>query len=115
MELEQWDISTLHKLTKLRDIERETFDFKGTDKGTDFTELYKHICAFANFPINGIIVLGIEEEKSTSGFLIQFSKKGFDLNKEDWVRNEINNQMANVEPTPKLDINCMTIIKCILY
>jgi hypothetical protein len=87
-------------LIKIRDIERETFDFKGIE----FRGLYQHLCAFANFPISGMMVLGIEEEKSSSGFLKQFSKVGFDVEKEDWVRNEINNQLAHVEPIPKLNI-----------
>ena len=30
-ELESWDMSTLNSLIGLRDIERETFDFKGSD------------------------------------------------------------------------------------
>ena len=31
MELEKWDMPTLNSLKKLRDIERETFDFKGVE------------------------------------------------------------------------------------
>jgi hypothetical protein len=51
------DASILHQLAyaqRVRDIERETFDFKGTD----FDELYKHLCTFAHFPVDGIMVLG---------------------------------------------------------
>jgi hypothetical protein len=93
-ELEKWDISILDNLIKIRDIERETFEFKGVD----FKQLYTHLCAFANYPISGFIVLGVKEDKP------EFKKVGFDFDKEDWVRNEINNQMANVEPIPKIGV-----------
>jgi hypothetical protein len=100
--LEDWDMPTLNNLIMLRDIERETFDFKGPD----FKKLHEHLCAFANYPVSGFIVIGIEEIKP-AGVAIGFKKIGFEYNKEDWVRNEINNQMANVEPVPKVDINAL--------
>ena len=43
--LEDWDIAILNSLVNLRDIESETFDFKGPD----FKELVNHFCAFANY------------------------------------------------------------------
>jgi Putative DNA-binding domain len=102
MNLEEWDIPTLDRLIKLRDIERETFEFKGVE----FKKLYEHLCAFANYPESGIIVLGIEEDKSRD-FVIEFKKIGYNSDKKDWIRNEINNQMANVDPIPKVTIKML--------
>jgi predicted HTH transcriptional regulator len=104
-DLEKWDIPTLDSLIKLRDIERETFDFKGVD----FKKLYEHFCAFANYPVSGIIVLGIDEVKP-GDVVTKFEKVGYDSDRGDWIRNEINNQMANVDPMPKVTIKyCQTI------
>jgi hypothetical protein len=91
----------LDNLVKLRGIESETFDFKGPE----FKNLHEHLCAFANYSSGGYIVLGIEQEKGQSRHLIGFKKVGFDNNKEDWIRNEVNNQMTSVEPTPIVNIN----------
>jgi Putative DNA-binding domain len=101
-DIENWDIATLNRLIELRDIERETFEFKGVD----FKELYKHLCAFANYPTSGIIVLGIEEIKPQK-VVIRFRKAGFDSNKENWIQNEINNQMALVDPIPKVTVRIL--------
>jgi hypothetical protein len=98
-DLDKWDIPTLDGLIKLRDIERETFEFKGTD----FSKLDQHLCAFANYPESGIIVLGIEEIKP-KGVLLKFKKVGFGSNQEDWIRNEVNNQMAKVDPVPRVTV-----------
>jgi len=90
--LEDWDIAILNSLVNLRDIESETFDFKGPD----FKELANHFCAFANYS-KDYMVLGIKEDKC-NGYPIGFKKVGFDRDREDWVRNEVNNAMVNVEP-----------------
>jgi Putative DNA-binding domain len=97
MNLDEWDMPTLEKLIKLRDIERETFDFKGPE----FEKLYEHLCAFANYPGGGIIVLGIKPIKPKK-IVIGFRKVGFRSKKEDWIRDELNNQMAIVDPIPKV-------------
>jgi hypothetical protein len=101
-ELDEWDITKLNNLVKLKDIERETFDFKGTD----FNDLSRHLCAFANYSDSGYIVYGIEQKKDTSDpdSLMAFENVGFDDDKKDWIRNQVNNAMVNVEPTPKVDI-----------
>ncbi len=95
--LEEWHLEILNKLIELRDIESETFDFKGTD----LKELYKHICAIANTR-GGFLVLGIDENKSNSQSLLDFKKAGFDKGKEDFVNREIRNNIVNIEPTPKV-------------
>jgi hypothetical protein len=102
MELEKWDMPSLNSLIKLRDIERETFDFKGVE----FKKLYEHLRAFANYPEGGIIVLGIEEDK-LADFVTGFKKIGYDPDREDWIRNEINNQMVSVDPVPKVTIKIL--------
>jgi predicted HTH transcriptional regulator len=64
--IEDWDLQTLNKLVTLRDIERESFDFKGPK----FQDLSDHICAMAN-TAGGYLVLGIDENKNaTTGYLI---------------------------------------------
>ncbi len=89
MDLGEWDMPTLERLIKLRDVERESFDFKGPE----FEKLYEHLCAFANYPEGGIIVLGIKPIKPNK-VVIGFRKAGF--------RDELNNQMALVNPIPKV-------------
>ena len=42
--LQDWDLQTLNKLVTLKDIERESFDFKGPK----LQDLSAHICAMAN-------------------------------------------------------------------
>ena len=69
-------------------------------------KLYEHLCAFANYPESGIIVLGIEEEKPAD-FVVGFKKIGYNSDREDWIRNEINNQMVNVDPVPKITIKIL--------
>jgi predicted HTH transcriptional regulator len=99
--LDKWDIKSLNQLINLRDIESDTFDFKGPD----FKELANHFCAFANHS-TGQMVLGIKEEKR-NGYLVGFKKVGFDKDREDWVRNEVNNAMANVDPRPAMNIEIL--------
>ena len=57
--LESWKFHHLKKLSYLRDIESERFDFKGSS----FRDLDVDICAMAN-TLGGYLVLGVEENKS---------------------------------------------------
>ena len=71
--LQDWDLQTLNKLVTLKDIERESFDFKGPK----LQDLSAHICAMAN-TAGGYLVLGIDENKNPeTGYLIGFKKVGF--------------------------------------
>jgi predicted HTH transcriptional regulator len=98
--LEDWNIQIIDCLIPLRDIESETFDFKSAD----FKELSIHLCAMAN-TLGGTIVLSIDEVKDQQGHLTKYKKTGFvNNNKEDNVRNRVNNAMVNVEPIPKVSI-----------
>ena len=54
--------------------------------------------------LGGTIVLSIDEVKDQQGHLIKYKKTGFANNKEDNVRNRVNNAMVNVEPIPKVSI-----------
>ena len=99
--LDNWDIENLNRLVSLRDIESERFDFKGPD----FKELANHFCAFANY-FGGQMVLGVKEEKR-NGFLVGFKKVGFNIGREDWVRNEVNNAMVNVDPPPTVNFKSL--------
>ncbi len=94
--LEDWDIHVLNELIRYKDIESESFDFKGTE----INKLYKDICAIANTN-GGFIVLGIEEERTPdSKKLLGFKKVGFEDGQEDYVNREIGNSVLNIEPNP---------------
>lgn len=96
--LHDWTIDVLNETIVLRDIESETFDFKGTE----IKDLAKHICAFANTH-GGFLVLGIEE--ITNGDIkTGFQKNGFKLGKEDQIKNEIRNQQVQLDPIPGMDV-----------
>ena len=95
--LEGWKLETIDTLIKLRDIESEDFDFKGTE----LKNLANHICAFANTH-GGYLVLGIDEEKNNNA-LIGFKKNGFKITKEDYIKNEIRNHHVRIEPTPEIE------------
>ncbi len=95
--IEDWELDTINQLIKLRDIESEDFDFKGTD----MKNLANHLCAFANTH-GGYLVLGIDEEKNND-VLIGFKKNGFKKEKEDHTKNEIRNHHVRVEPTPEIE------------
>src|SRR2546427_3356152 len=97
--LEDWNLDILSKLMQLRDIESETFDFKGTD----LRGIYKDICALANTRC-GFLVLGVEENKANSTTLFDFRKIGFDKGKEDYVSRDITNNVVNIETTPKVNV-----------
>jgi len=95
--IEDWNLEKINELIKLRDIESEDFDFKGTD----MKNLANHLCAFANTH-GGYLVLGIDEEKNND-VLIEFRKNGFKKEKEDHTKNEIRNHHVRVEPTPEIE------------
>jgi hypothetical protein len=103
MDTNSWDIAKIDSLLNLTNIERETFDFKGAE----FKKLYEHLCAFANNPESGIIVLGVDPVKSKDEVIIRYKKAGFDTDKGDWILNQIDNQMANVNPIPKVTHNIL--------
>lgn len=53
-----WNIDILNKLVEIRKIETDDLDFK-----SDYKDLSKHICAFANYSF-GQMILGIEPLKT---------------------------------------------------
>jgi hypothetical protein len=105
-----WDVAKIDSLRKLMNIERETFDFKGAE----FKKLYEHFCAFANYPERGIIVLGVDPIKPKE-VIIGYEKAGFDADREDWILNQIDSQMANVNSIPKITHNILRNIDGRLY
>jgi hypothetical protein len=52
LELEEWNMGVLDSLLKYREIERDSFDFKGRK----LNELETHLCAMAN-TVTGILAL----------------------------------------------------------
>ncbi len=98
--LEEWTIEILNELIEYRDIESETFDFKGTK----LHRLYDDICAMANTN-GGFIVLGIDEVKSKdSKELLRFRKIGFKKGQEDFVSREVGNSIVNIDPQPNVKL-----------
>lgn len=97
-EIEDWNFNTINELIKLKDIESENFDFKGTKT----KELAKHLCAFANTK-GGFLVLGIDE-KVNGEIKIGFEKNGFNKGREDHVKNDIRNHQVQIEPIPDIQI-----------
>jgi hypothetical protein len=82
--LEDWDLQTLNKLVTLKDIERESFDFKGPK----FQDLSAHLCNGKYS--RGYLVLGIDENKyPKTGYLIGFKKVGFKKGKENLMEIQI--------------------------
>jgi len=95
----EWTLELLEQLIKYVDIESETFDFK-----KEPNKLYEDICAIANTK-GGFLVLGISEKRSKDKKrIIGFHKVGFKDGKQDNIRNEIGNNVVNVEPQPLVDI-----------
>lgn len=94
--ISDWTLDTINELIKLRDIESEDFDFKGTD----MKNLANHLCAFANSN-GGYLVLGIDEDKNNNK-LLGFRKNGFKKEKEDHVKNEIRNHLVRIDPLPDI-------------
>lgn len=97
-EMSDWNIDILNKLVEIRKIETDGLDFK-----SDYKDLSKHLCAFANNSF-GQMILGIEPHKTKKGQTIGIRKKGLSENKRDSIRNEVNNAMLNVEPTPSVKL-----------
>jgi hypothetical protein len=97
--LEDWNSDILEKLLKIRDIEGESFDFK---REVD-DKLYNDICAMANSN-GGYLVLGIDENKTLNGILLDFKKHGFKYGEEDKIKLSISNSFHNVEPLPQITI-----------
>ena len=100
--LEDYDIAVINSLINKRNVESETFDFKGK-KAAKGNDLSKDFCAMAN-TFGGIIVLGIDEIKN-NGVLVGFKKNGFRTNAddEDKIKQIFGNNMHEVEPTPLID------------
>jgi hypothetical protein len=101
--IDDWNLETLNELVNFRDVESETFDFKGHNFNEKNDELYNHICAMANSS-GGYIVLGIDEERSETDYLIRFIKTGFEKGEEDHIGQTVGNAMYNVELVPEIDI-----------
>jgi len=95
--LDDWNIEVLESLLHYRSIESENFDFSEKCKN-----LREGICAMANTS-GGYIVLGISEDKDQkSGKLNGFKKNGFKKGEEDKILQNIDNELFEVEPSPKL-------------
>jgi hypothetical protein len=102
MELEEWNMDVLNTLLKYRDIERDSFDFKG--KKLD--GLKTHVCAMAN-TITGILGLGVDDLASASPTAV-FTKNGFRKGTEDETLNSVYNHVAKVDPVPKVTHKVLT-------
>ena len=100
--VDEWKLENINELIKLKDIEDLRFDFKSKDLN-EGKGLASHICAMAN-TVGGFIVLGIKENKSNNGDIIEFEKDGFKTGKEDEVKRSISNYLYQIEPLPKTDI-----------
>lgn len=119
--INDWDLRLLDELLQIRDIERETFDFKTVVLGNNPvpSDLHNDICAMANTD-GGYLFLGIGEIKDKSK-VVGFKKIGFEKGKEDIVGRTVNEHRLRVEPIPKIDIlhlpdgdRFYTILKIIL-
>jgi hypothetical protein len=97
-ERSEWNIDILNKLVEIQKIETDDLDFK-----SDYKDLSKHLCAFANYSF-GQMILGIESQKTEDGRTIGIKKQGFLKNESDSIRNEVNNAMFNVDPTPSVEL-----------
>lgn len=86
-------------MIKYVDIESEIFDFK-----KEASDLHEDICAMANTQ-EGIIVLGVSQVDSEDHTkILRFEKTGFELGKEDGMKNTIGNYVAKIEPLPVFDV-----------
>src|SRR5689334_22606554 len=102
--INDWDLRLLDELLQIRDIERETFDFKTVVLGNNPvpSDLHNDICAKANTD-GGYLFLGIGEIKDKSK-VVGFKKIGFEKGKEDIVGRTVNEHRLRVEPIPMIDI-----------
>ena len=89
-------MAVLDSLLKYREIERDSFDFKGRK----LHELETHLCAMAN-TVTGILALGVDDPSSTSPTAI-FTKNGFRKGTEAPTLNSINNFVGKVDPLPRV-------------
>jgi hypothetical protein len=97
--LESWNMAVLDNLLKYREIERDSFDFKGRKlKRDDGPALEDHICAMAN-TVTGILALGVDDPSSDNP-TATFTKNGFRKGTEDPTLNSIYNYVAKVDPLP---------------
>lgn len=95
--LDGWKLDLIYEICNYTDIESENFDVK-----LEPHKIHEDICAMANTD-NGFILLGIDEKKDGEK-IIEFIPKGFELGKEDSLRNKIGNAVVNVEPQPNVQI-----------
>src|SRR5919106_6685378 len=98
MKISDWNIDILNNLVKIRKIETDNFDFK-----SDYKDMSKHLCAFANYSF-GQMILGMKPVKDKIGRTVGIKKRGFPKSESDNIRNEVNNAMSNVEPTPEVNL-----------
>jgi hypothetical protein len=96
LELEEWNMAVLDNLLKFREIERDSFDFKGRK----LNKLEIHLCAMAN-TVTGILGLGVDDPTSTNPTAI-FTKNGFREDTDGQTLNSINNYVAKVDPLPRV-------------
>jgi len=98
LELEEWNMGVLDSLLKYREIERDSFDFKGRK----LNELETHLCAMAN-TVTGILALGVDDpDPSSTGPTAVFTKNGFREGTEGPTLNSVNNIVAKVDPLPRV-------------
>ena len=98
-ELSGWNIHVLNNLVKTRKIETDDFDYK-----SEYKELSKHLCAFANNSF-GQMILGMRPIKNKIGRTTGIQKKGFLQDVKDDIRNEVSNAISLVEPTPIIGLD----------
>jgi predicted HTH transcriptional regulator len=96
MELKNWNIAVLDSLLKYREIERDSFDFKGRE----LNKLETHLCAMANTVI-GILALEVDNPSSDNPNAV-FTKKGFRKGTEEQILNSISNSVVKVDPLPRV-------------
>lgn len=96
--MSDWNIDILNNLVKTRKIETDDFDFK-----SDYKDLSKHLCAFANYSF-GQMILGMRPIKNKTGKTTGIQKKGFPQSSKDAIRNEMSNAMSLIEPAPNVNL-----------
>lgn len=101
-DLNAWDVGLLDNLLNIPSVESETFDFKEARIG----DLAVHICAMAN-TASGILVLGVEEDRSPSNQLLGFKKNGYLPQDEEKIRQRIRDFAYQVEPLPKVEMKVL--------
>jgi hypothetical protein len=102
MDLKDWKMDVLESLLKYREIERDSFDFKGRV----LNKLETHLCAMAN-RVTGILALGVDDPSSDSP-TATFTKNGFRKWTEDPTLNSIYVYVAKVDPLPHVTHTVLT-------